>query len=203
MNRNRRLLLALTLIILLLAASSVPTWRSLAASPREGERPQGNAGVLAAAVPGGPGFVTQSAHLFKPATDNSEWNYVGGDELYNPSDSSAAAFAAPLSLPHGATVTKLVVWYHDMVEANLTVTLERVLLDNGTNVTMASVASSGDPGYSYGEDTSIDYAEIDLQSYAYYAYLTMPADCSYDLTLVGIRIDYEYPGYLPLVLKNH
>ncbi|MDH4209795.1 MAG: hypothetical protein OEV76_13035 [Anaerolineae bacterium] len=201
MNLNRRVLLALTVAAVLLAAMSAATWRSLAASPREGEGPQGNAGVLAAAVPGGPGFVTQSGYLFKPVDPSYKWDYTRKGELYNPGD-TAAGYAAPLSLPHGATVTKVVVWYYDILEANLTVTLERAHLDNNTYDTMASVASSGTAGYGYGEDESIDYAEIDLQSYAYYAYLTMPGLGSSDFTLVGIRVDYEYPGYVPLAMKN-
>jgi len=212
MNLNRRLLLALTVAAVLLLAMSAATWRSLAASPpddpasapRQGERPQGSAGVLAAPVPGGPGFVTQSAHLFTPANKYTEWNYCNRNELYNDSDTTPAAFAAPLSLPHGATVTKLVAYYYDYADVGLTVTLERAHLDSSSYDTMASVTSTGQ-GYNHGEDASIDYAQIDLQSYTYYAYLTIPVPVGgeqTDLTLVGIRVDYEYPGYVPLAMND-
>ena len=207
MNLNRRLLLALTVAAVLLLAMSAATWRSLAApyaddpatAPRQGDRPQGATPALAA-VPGGPGFVTQSGYLFKPVDPSYEWDYYNS-EVYNPSDTTTGEYAGPLSLPHGATVTKFVAWYYDMEEGyDLTVTLKRAVLSGGQE-TMASVDSSAG-GPHYAEDVSIDHAQIDLQSYAYYAYLTIPGGAGADLTLAGIRVDYEYPGYVPLAMND-
>lgn len=209
MNLNRRLLLALTVAAVPLAAMSATTWRSLAAPPaddpasarRQGERPESAAAALATPVPGGPGFVSQSAILFRPVHPAYQWDYFGSVELYNPG-AETAWYSAPLSLPHGATITKLVVWYWDSVTSDLTVRLDRVLLSNAQCDSMAEVVSSGTPSHSYAEDASIDYAEIDLQSYAYRAYVTIPGGHGTALTLVSIRIDYAYPGYVPLAMKD-
>jgi hypothetical protein len=76
----------------------------------------------------------------------------------------------------------------------------------GPTSTLTWVVSS-EGGYGYAEDDSIDYATIDLHNYAYAVLDTISADPApvfrILLRLVSFRIDYAYPDYVPLAMKDH
>ena len=58
------------------------------------------------AVPGGPGFVTVSASAFRPRYSSTQ--YSGGPRLTTTTEN--ATFDAPVLLPHGATITKFILY---------------------------------------------------------------------------------------------
>lgn len=66
---------------------------------------------------------------------------------------------------------------------------------------MAVVTSNGISNYNYAFDNSIAVSTVNLQEYSYFIEVFIPGGSSYDLTLTGVRVDYEYPGYLPCVTK--
>jgi hypothetical protein len=210
MNRNRRLRLGLLAAVVLLAAAAPVTWRSFAAPPGDGPAVGlGGPGISpvvampasAAPVPGGPGFYSQSALVFRPYVASSGYAYDGGD-LYNPS-ATLAAYEGPVSLPHGATITKLVAYYWDSSATEyLNVNLYRIGLDSGSVELMAQVYSTGNAGHGSVQTASIAQPVVDQQSYAYVAEAQIPGNVSIQVRFVGIRIDYAFDTDLPLVMKG-
>jgi hypothetical protein len=157
---------------------------------------------MTAPVPGGPGFYAQSAFLFMRWDQDYQYAYDRGNgaELYNPGPGTAI-YEAPLSLPHGATITKFVAYYYDASASDISFTLFRIPLDGQLANALADVYSTGQSGYGFGETTSINLPLVDLQSYSYVVQVSLPADDT--LRVTGIRIDYTYSAKLPAVLKSY
>jgi hypothetical protein len=206
MNRNRRLLLAVTVVVALLSAAFALTWLSQATTVH-GDEPeggviaaQGEPAAVSAPVPGGPGFYMRGAPSFMPRFSGYDWTY-SQQELRN-TGGSPAYWDAPLALPHGATMTKFVLYFNDSnASQNLYAALYRCTLDSGTCDPSAFATSSGAPGYGFAEDGTISFPVIDNQSYVYVAEANLPnADT---VGLIGVRIDYEFSAKLPLVTKDH
>jgi hypothetical protein len=117
-------------------------------------------------VPGGLGFISMPGLSFISvnSTDPCEYELTF---LFNPGTSSTACYA-PVILPNGATITKLVLYYYDFVSATVTVHLQRVYL-GGTNTLedLASVSSVGEAGGGVSTTTVINNSLVDQQSYFY------------------------------------
>ena len=211
MSGYRRLMLAVLATVLVLAAGSAATWRSVAAPPHDGPSagPEGRgsptreaAPALAVPVPGGPGFYSQHAIAFRPYQSTMSWAFWDG-ELYNPGGTDSE-FDASLSLPNGATITKLVAYYYDACGSHdLTVRLLRDASGSNLGDNMAELNSSGAPGgYSYTEDSTVNYPVIDQQSYSYRLVVLLPQGCDTTMSLESIRVDYGYQTGLPLAVKG-
>jgi len=69
----------------------------------------------------------------------------------------------------------------------------------GSYEEMAFVSSLDSSGYGNKETTLIDHQVIDLQEYSYVIEVYLRKDHSTNIGLTGIRIDFEYPSYLPLI----
>ena len=68
---------------------------------------------------------------------------------------------------------------------------------------MATVwSNSKEDSYRNLADTSIIEPVIDQQSYSYVIEVGMPAGSFNTLRLAGVRIDYSYDSYQPLIEKN-
>lgn len=153
---------------------------------------------------GGPGFYSQSAVAFKPLDPASQWAYRS-NSLYNPGP-EPAIYAAPLSLPHGATIQKFVAFFEDnsAENADLEVALLRCPYNMTWCHTMAVVSSSGsDIGYRSAESTSISTPVIDNQANWYVSQATLPSSPAQDLALMSIRVDYGYNITLPTVSRGN
>lgn len=203
---RRRVLTALATVVLLVTASAVAA-RWVAARPGDG--PSGGLGgsgsppqvaAPAVPVPGGPGFYAQSPLLFRPYSPTYEYAYLGA-QLSNPG-TATGWYEGALSVPNGATVTRLLVYYYDNhATLYLKGTLMRVGLDVGDVTPMAEASSpGGSAGYGYAETVSIAAPVIDQQSYAYVVEVQLPPTS--EVRLVGVRIDYAYAVSLPLVTKE-
>lgn len=152
-----------------------------------------------AAVPGGPGFIMVHPTAFVPFTSALEYSFSSGGYLYNPS-SSPAYYEAAVNLPHGAKITKVVVYYKDESPGNLRASLAVVGMDTPGAWEMAVLSSEGSTaGFRVMEDTTITLDTVDNQSYAYWIEVYLPGGYQTLLTLRGIRIDYSYPVNLPLI----
>ncbi len=160
-------------------------------------------GTINAVVPGGPGFVSVAGPVFTPRSNwfksDSSWGYLcdTGETTFD------GQYVAPIPLPHGATVTKFVVYYFDASDGkNLDAQLIRRPSDTKDLNTMARVVSSSNSyDYTYGSDDSIEFASVDNQSNSYFAEVKLPAEVGYNVCLIGVRVDYTFPGYLPCVTK--
>jgi hypothetical protein len=95
-------------------------------------------------VPGGPGFIMVSAFDFKPyyQDTNNAWVYLG-PQVHNPHESSFSYLVAGLTLPHGARITQLTLYYPDNSAA---FNLELYLTQSdgsGGSFTMSSLHTDG------------------------------------------------------------
>lgn len=200
MSRRRSLKPIVVAAIVVLAAIAVLAWHGVAAlADRVAgiEESQADAPAPSAPVPGGPGFHAESAFAFRPYDPGPNYSYSGA-ELYNPTGQDRA-YEAPVSLPNGATITKLVAYYYDNAASDLHVAMAHIALDGSGTANMATVNPGGQPGYTHVETTSISYATVDQQNYSYVVQVTLPA--TFNVRLVGIRIDYMYAVNMPMVAK--
>lgn len=213
MNQSRRLkVVLLAALVLLLTVSSALAWRVVAATPghvaesASGAAANGTAlgaAVAAPPVPGGPGFYSLSAFAFSQTIVDYGIAYEGPD-LYNKSwDNGSYRFAAPASLPNGATVTKFILYFWDSSTDDLSASLYRVPLDGNAVEKMAETLSAGSPGYGNSATTTINSPVIDQQAYVYYVEVPLPYAPNAEIRLRGIRIDYGYGANLPLVTEQH
>jgi hypothetical protein len=155
-----------------------------------------------AAVPGGPGFIMVHPTAFIPMLSTWDYAFGSGGSLYNPG-SSDSYYEAAVNLPHGAKITKVVVYYYDDISTeDIWVVLVGISMDEPELRILAQFATSGaDPTNRVMEDTTITADTIDNQSYAYWIEVYIPGSQSLNLIFRGIRIDYSFPVNLPLINK--
>lgn len=154
--------------------------------------------LLGAPVPGGPGYLIQSASAFRPQSSSTQF-LISASYLMNFSLPSAS-FYAPVSLPQGATINKFILYYqgNETVEGRLS----RFALPGNAAVELANVNSNSNANSlapNYVETTNIINPVVDNQSYAYFVQVILPV--SDNLVVNGFRIDYNFPTSLPLIMK--
>ena len=98
-------------------------------------------------------------------------------------------YYATVSLPHGATVTRVTcAWVDASIDQDVTCALYRSDLF-GSSIEMAEVVSSGSSGSDYGADVTIEVPKIDNSNYIYYMEVDLPA---LNLALSGVIIEYTF-----------
>jgi len=198
------LLLALVLCLLIFASTN--SWVSAQVGGDEGQELQteqttGGELMGTGLVPGGPGFIMVSAFDFRPHFPNTPWS-VHGSGIINIDPIDESNMIAGLTLPHGATLTKMTLYYRDYTDPkNLTLFLFR---GDGLSegALLASIQTSGTAfAFRYLSTTTFTDPKIDNQMYSYYLLAHFPAATSSDLVLAQVRLDYDYPSYLPTIMK--
>jgi hypothetical protein len=153
-------------------------------------------------VSGGPGYLAINPTEFR-ALDPANPAAFSGTSLYNPG-SGYAYYIAPVRLPQGMTIKKLVAYYYDKsVESDLYVAIMYCPLDVVYCMTMGgagSFSTSDTPQYS--ETTSFSPAVIDMRANSYMLQLEIPGDAGTALSLYGVRVDYGATVALPAVRKG-
>jgi hypothetical protein len=154
---------------------------------------------VATVVPGGPGIVMLTSMNFRPYTaTNTSYSFTGYGLKNN--DVVEQSFIAPLQLPNGVTIKKIVLYYSDLDNLKqINALLVAVPMTFGYGVVMASISSVNNTSMGYSETTTINTPVVDLVSNAYAIQVTMPASSS--VMLIGARIDYAYQTVLPVINK--
>ena len=149
-------------------------------------------------VPGGPGFISVSTFGFQPCypTTNLAHNNTW---MYNDSQ-TFGVYYAPVNLPQGATLTKVLFFYNDSAPVNMTFYLMSINMFDGSHLEVAQVNSTGSSGYGYVE-SPIFVPVVNNQLYSYIIEVDIPGGHSANLSLINIRIDYDYPVFLPTIQK--
>ena len=157
--------------------------------------------LFGAPVPGGPGFVSVSPLAFKPLLPGWPYSYTASNRFYNSGD-ALYLFYAPVQLPHGAIITQLVLYFVDKGVGSISVSLVSHPLDEPSNPTqMISMVTTGailDPQTLIGNIFPGGNV-IDNQSNFYIVHLGLTPGTNYSVG--GVRIDYNYPINLPLIMK--
>ncbi len=184
-------------LVLVMASASIAQEVGPASAPE----PVLNSGLSEpSAIPsGGPGSFSQTALVFHPYPNQSTPFSISGRTLFNP-DTSSHYYQAPVYLPNGATITRFVVWYSDNSTANLWAALARGALDDSAVTQIGYLASTdAATGIRYLSDTTIITPVVDLETYYYWVEVGLPANSA--AGILSFRVDYEFPGFLPLVIK--
>lgn len=182
-----------------LAQDSGPTGGSPVTVPGAG----GVNANQAAAVPGGPGYYSVSVFEFMPYVSPSfasPFPNYASQGMFNPGP-GAGVYEAPVNLPNGVTILKLVVYFYDNSGSNLSIHLKKCALEAEGSFSMAAaVSSSESAAVRTAEDTTITDAVIDMASNSYILELSLPPDPN--LRILGVRIDYANTSSLPAVLRS-
>lgn len=138
---------------------------------------------IGAAAPAGVILSPMCIHssAFIPQTDETDYvSYDGG--LRKGADAGSVLFIAPVSLPHGVTVTKLIHYgFRNHADAILDLQLRRMTNEGGVNA-MADVLADWTDGDNSKEDTSIANAVVNNANYSYCLYLKIQP---YDYNVTG------------------
>jgi len=156
-------------------------------------------------IPGGPGFISIHPSQFLPKKSSIEYDFYFIKELFVPGSDLTHApveFLAPVDLPHQATITQLIVYFFDDNVTddgfNLSVSLNRCDFGSAECSEMGEVTSTGVRGYGYVVH-NFSNLPIDRQLYNYVLHLVIPGGFGESLTLVNLRLDFDYPTYFPTV----
>jgi hypothetical protein len=146
------------------------------------------------------------AAAFTPKTHGVR--YSKGSVIMTQSDTIGASYEAPVNLPHGVTVTKLVLYF---IDPDLTYRATASLFCNpvpGDSQFFMATVSSPEAllvgSWTYLEDTTIDNPIIDNQANMYRVSMEVPPSStgpSGTIAVKGVRIDYSYPLMLPAVTR--
>lgn len=152
-------------------------------------------------VPGGPGFIMVSAFEFKPYSGDYSQAY-NGTLLYNPSATLITDSLAGVMLPHGATITKMTLYFEDNSSTNTFVYLLRAGADGATSIVTSCGSIGAQVGFRTASNQSaVLYPVVDNQNYSYALELVIPGFSGLDIRISNVRIDYEYTANLPVIVR--
>lgn len=197
MNKNIFVKRLVFVIAVILTATLVSGSR-VTAHEAAGASGEANSVETVQAVEGGPGYVSISGAAFAP--ENNNVNYSRGSASVYSMDGGEAVFYAPVTIPDGATINQLVLYYYD-TSTTLDVSVDFYKYDFSMNSIdyLVFASSSGSSGYSTAVQ-SLNY-EVSNERYAYILKAEFPASAGSDVKLLGVRIDYGFPTYVPLINK--
>lgn len=206
MFAKRHLLAILTVLLLGLLLFAQPVPQTVAQEEDPGPASAsitfttGDPSLAPVLIPGGPGFYAQNGLAFKPYPSGTTPIAFSGSWVYNP-DTATRYYEAPVSLPHGAVVTKFVVWGLDNnTTYDFWAVLAKLSQDNSEIYNIAYLTSTGANAAARSfVDITLDSPEIDLQSYTYWVEIGMPPTGS--VQLISFRIDYDFPTYTPVIQR--
>ena len=152
-------------------------------------------------VPGGPGFIMVGAFEFKPYSEAYSQAYSGA-LLYNPSSTTNTDSMAGLTLPHGATITKITLYFEDISTTNTFVYLLRAGADGVSNIVTSCASVGAQAGFRTASNQSaVLFPVVDNQNYSYFLELVIPSFAGTDIRISNVRIDYEYTANLPMIVN--
>lgn len=143
-----------------------------------------------------PGRLSIPAAAFQPREDGYDYENHGRYLVLKAGATTpSGSFAAPVQLPHGATITKMTFYYCDYGPGAVTATLQRTDYTLGNFVNLASVTSKGTGGCSSDYDDTIDYATVNNSHYGYWVVWDLLAG-ALDYKGCGVVIEYTLPATL-------
>lgn len=160
--------------------------------------------AVATPVPGGPGYI-----MLGPGSFHAD---AGGDNYsidflnrYISQGSGIVDLYAPVQLPHGARITKLIYYtFDDTAFYTYAFLVRSSPADYGTLYDFVydawSVGSSGNQTIVETTPTTADAEVVDNSRYSYTVHIYFSGGSG--MRAYGVRIDYEYGSFLPLALKD-
>lgn len=157
--------------------------------------------AIATPVPGGPGYIMIAPGSFHTDSGGGDF-YIDLFNRYVTQGSGTVNLYAPVQLPHGARVTRLIYYCYDNTAHYTYADLTRSSpADYGARFdNIYLVISAGDSGnQTLVDDTPVAAGAevVDNSRYSYLVHLHF-SDGS-GLRAYGVRIDYAYGDFLPVV----
>jgi len=166
--------------------------------------PQGETGATGPQGPQGEpgigftqtGYVSMKPSSFVPEHYSMQYFRIN-NQLMNLGPAGAPDyFFASVQLPDGASIKKVYIYYYDGVsdsEGDIGSSLWATKLSTWDSTLIASLYSSGSPGFTYSVDTlSEPYPVVDNSEYAYSMTLRIPCGYGSNLMFRGLQIEYEF-----------
>jgi len=154
-------------------------------------------------VPGGPGFIMVSPYGFRPLNYNCLWDVASG--VYNPHDTLQTYLVAALTLPQGASINQMTLYFRDYDMGDdlyLSLIRKDAIGFEQTLIGIAPEVYDSNFQYISVSDIAEGLEVIDNQSYSYFLFAVLPPwDGTLNIEITNVRIDYEYSNNLPLVIK--
>ena len=156
---------------------------------------------IAASVPG---FVSVGPHAFRPmlSTSYTFWNRLINNAGF------PVTFVAPVQLPHGATITQVILYYIDNGDDKIRLRLQSCPLTNPTydnSTDLISMESTGASSYARVVigNSFPNGNIIDNEKNSYVILIDLPSTPvnTNNYAVGGVRIDYAYSVNLPAVMK--
>ena len=123
--------------------------------------------------------------------------------IYNPGPAQSQLVAG-LTLPHGAKITQLTLYFYDAhLPADMVLYLYRAAV-NGVISVVTSITPTGlNTGINYLSTTKFSPGAevIDNRNYSYFLLAFFPGSGSTNLGMTNARIDYAYTTNLPAVMN--
>jgi len=208
----RSIVLMLALVLILMSTNAVAIAQEgtddQTIPPVTSRQPgiEGSAEERSVTIPGGPGFISIHPSQFLPKDSGTEYTFYFIKELYvqktDPTHANVE-FLAPIDLPHFAKISQLIVYFFDdnVVDDgyNLSVSLNRCDFGSAKCSVLGTATSNGLRGYGYVMTSTFLDEPVDRQLYNYVLHLIIPGGFLDSLTLVNLRVDFNYPTYFPTV----
>jgi len=129
-----------------------------------------------------------NASAFRPYNEGYTWMLNGA--VLVPGDTSSHSWYAPVTLPKGAVISSLILYYYNAVGVSTAseASLRCSEYDSTSSQTLATATATTDHGYKSAYDFTIEYATVS-SSYSYYIMLNLPSEYNY---LIHVKINYWY-----------
>ena len=142
------------------------------------------------------GYFSCAGTTWQEAESTATYDLIGSDR-FNTSTTGNELFRCNLNVPHGATLTDVAFSVRDTDNTGNDVTCQlwrtNMAASVGTELNMASVATTGAPGSVRISDTTINQATIDNANYAYFMQCRTESGSSTN-AFFGANVTYTVTG---------
>ena len=128
-------------------------------------------------------------HPFEDGYNAGQVQFAATQAHFDNGSGAHGTYVAQVSLPHGAVVTKMTMYYEDVDESDHAINLYLIRSFDDVFIEMATIQSQD---YAHKTaDNTITYPTIDNETYSYWAYATLPPG---NLRLWAVTIEYTLPA---------
>jgi len=142
------------------------------------------------------GIATVPGAVFHPNTDGPSWSSStgqGGAEIDEEGGTSVNVLVAPITLPHGARLTRFTAYFKDeSADQDLSIILNREVLNSGIFDPVETIETSGSDSGWRSASLEIDHL-VDNNNYGYFIRIfTSNWDAEGAKAIKGVKVEYVY-----------
>jgi hypothetical protein len=142
------------------------------------------------------GIASVPGAVFRPNTSGPGWYASagqGGAEITIEGGTSVNVLVAPISLPHGARLTTMTVYFKDESSENISISLDREALTGGGFSPVANIQTTGDDAAWRSASLELEGHIVDNDNYGYYLRVFVSNwDADGTKAVKGVKIEYMH-----------